>query len=91
MALPNKFGIRLHESGWTGEIAVATGFYQHAAAAVPAILGISTPVDLEIWSMIPSIQDKHFNYRVAENEFGQLIVKTLVRAHGQDASTLSAK
>jgi hypothetical protein len=74
---PPGFGIRLH-SGWEGKIEVPTGIYRDAAAAVPAILGIGLPIDLEIWSLIPGIEDQRLAFRICENEFGQLVVKTLV-------------
>jgi hypothetical protein len=71
------FHVRLHD-GWKGTIEVGTGVYQYAAAAVPAILGLQLPLDLEIWSALPQLADKRFNFRVCDNEFGQLVVKTLV-------------
>lgn len=83
MRYTQTFHVRLH-SGWQGEIETNTGIYRDAAAAVPAILGIGLPVDLEIWSATPQIQDKRFHYRVRENEFGQLLVEQLVStADGQ--------
>lgn len=84
MALPQKFNVRLHESNWQGQVSVATGIYDQAAAAVPALLGLNLPLDFEIWSSIPQIADKRFNFRVTRNEFGQLVVLTLVHAKVTD-------
>lgn len=56
-------------------IEVATGAYMYAAAAVPALLDLALPVEVEIW--VPDF--KHFRYRIRENEFGHLTLDLLVR------------
>jgi hypothetical protein len=74
----SEFRIRLHGEKRSRKLSVKTSIYRDAAAAVPAILGKQLPVDVEIWSpdLIPEYGPYH--YRVRQNEFGGLVVETLV-------------
>lgn len=62
---------------------VKTTIYRDAAAAVPAVYGRRLPVDVEIWSedLVPEYGPYH--YRIRENEFGGLVVETLIPDAGQ--------
>jgi hypothetical protein len=72
------FKIRVN-SGPAQDLNVRTGIYRDAAAAVPAILGISTPIDVEIWVEELVSDYPALHYRVSENEFGGLIVDHLIQ------------
>jgi hypothetical protein len=65
----SEFRIRLHGEKRSRKLTVKTSIYRDAAAAVPAILGKQLPVDVEIGP---------YHYRIRQNEFGGLVVETLV-------------
>lgn len=65
---------------------VRTGVYRDAAAAVPAVLGLPTPVTVEIWHEVNHPRAQSFTFLVKENEFGGLVTEHLIRGHQQNGS-----
>lgn len=68
------FHIRIDDGPET-TIDVKTGVYAYAAAAVPALLGLHIPIEVDIW--IPGLS--RFRYRLRNNEYGHMVVDHLVR------------
>jgi hypothetical protein len=60
------------------DLKVETGVYRDAAAAVPAILGIHVPIDVEIWVEALVDEYKPLHYRVRADRFGGLVVEHLI-------------
>lgn len=61
MGTPWTFKVRVND-GPEEELAVKTSLYQHAAVAVPAILGYDDlPIHVEIWS--PGLSRYHYIVR----------------------------
>lgn len=73
-----EFRIRIHGQKRSRKLDVKTSIYRDAAAAVPAIFGLSLPVDVEIWCprLLPEYGPYH--YRVRENKFVGLVVECLI-------------
>lgn len=71
------FHIRV-DGGPEQVISVRTGVYRDAAAAVPALLGLDLPIDIEIWAphLLPDYGPCF--YRVRQNEFVGLVTEILV-------------
>lgn len=72
------FRIRVND-GPEQPLTVATSFYRDAAAAVPAILGIDTPIKVEIWDA-PTKDRCCLTFAVHEDEFGRLVAGSWKRA-----------
>lgn len=68
-----QFQIRANDGAQT-TLFVKTGVYRNAAAAVPALLGLDLPVEVDIWT-----EFNRFRYRISENEFGQFLVEHMVK------------
>ncbi len=74
--MPETFSFQIKvNDGVQTTLFVKTGVYRNAAAAVPALLGLDLPVEVDIWT-----EFSRFRYRISENEFGQLLVEHLVRS-----------
>jgi hypothetical protein len=71
-----KFHIRV-DDGPEQTITVKTGIYRDAVAAVPALLDLDLPIDVEIW--VPSLLPKYgpYRYRVRQNEYVGLVTEYL--------------
>lgn len=76
---PVEFHIRIN-GGEEQTISVASGVYMHAAAALPAMLGLDLPIDVEIW--VPDLLPiyRPFHYRVAEDAYGSVTVRHMIPA-----------
>jgi len=72
------FNIEL-DGGRETTVTVLTSIYQHVAAALPALLAKSLPFDAFVWHE-PAGKTNGHRFRIRENEFGQLVVETLVPA-----------
>lgn len=72
------FKIKVND-GEERELHVETGIYRDAAAAVPALLGLYLPVEVEIWAEYEGKELSRFRYRIRENGYGQLLVEHLVK------------
>jgi hypothetical protein len=72
------FHIRVDE-GPEQTIDVKTGIYRNAVAAIPAILGLELPINVEIWC--PRLLSEYgpYFYRVEQNDFGGLVTKVMIR------------
>ena len=67
-----RFNIKVND-GKEQYLHVKTSIYRDAAAAVPAMLGLDLPVDVEIWC--EGISSGSFRYRIRENVFGGIEVE----------------
>lgn len=71
----STFHIRV-DDGPPQQITVGTGVYKYAAAAVPALLDLHLPVEVDIW--VPGFS--RFRFRLRENEYGHMFVEHLIPA-----------
>lgn len=72
------FMIRV-DDGPPQEFRVKTGIYQDAAAAVPAVLGVPLPTDVEIWATHEGRELSRFRFRCTLDDYGRFVVQHLVR------------
>lgn len=75
MANGYMFNVEL-DGGRVEKITVRSSLYRDVAAALPALLAKSLPFDATIWH---NDADKKLRFRISENEYGQLVVKSLVQ------------
>jgi hypothetical protein len=68
------FHIRVND-GPEQTIEVASSIYELAAAAVPALLDLTLPVEIDIW--VPDLS--RFRFRIRDNEYGHMVVDHLVK------------
>lgn len=74
-----EFQVRIN-GGPEQTIRAQTGIYCLAAMAIPAMLGIDLPVDVEIWIPWNLPEYGPYRFRIEYNEFVQPVVKTMVPA-----------
>jgi hypothetical protein len=70
------FNFRI-DDGPVQSITVKTGIYRDAAAAIPAVIGLSLPIIVEIWApeLVPEYGPYHFS--IMEDLYGGINVKFL--------------
>lgn len=75
----STFQVRVND-GPEQTIEVKATLYHHAAAAVPAILGIrDCPIVVEIWSADLVPEYGPYFYRIEEDHYGNMVVRHVVR------------
>ena len=67
------------DSGKPQEFKVKTSIYRDAAAAVPAVLGVDLPTDIEIWATYEGRELSRFRFRCTVDDYGQFVVQHLVK------------
>jgi hypothetical protein len=60
-------------------ITVKTGIYRDAVAAIPALLGLREPLDVEIW--VPHLVPEYgpYHYRIEQDEYVNLVVRHVIK------------
>lgn len=81
----STFHIRV-DGGPEQTITVKTGIYRDAVAAVPALLGLELPIEVEIWA--PHLLPEYgpYFYRVIQNKFVGLETQIVIPAPPADPS-----
>lgn len=72
------FHLRIN-GGEERQFTVTTGVYDHAVAAIPALLNLWPPFFVEIW--IPELIPKYgpYNYFVKQDDYGRLVISHVIR------------